>query len=96
MYTHIQTLILVRGDGSVAASRRKGSNKWVAREDKFLTNPNMVLLRRADAKSQAGLASLGFDGKQEPDVAKFFIVYENVATKGKTDEDKAVELLCYL
>ena len=61
------------------------------------TSPtNMVLLWRADANSQAGPASLAFDGKREADVAKFFFVYENVVMRGKSDEDKAGELLCYL
>ena len=59
-------------------------------------NPNMVLLWRADANSQAGPASLVFDGMHEADVAKFFFVYENVVMTGKSDEDKAGELLCYL
>lgn len=60
------------------------------------TNPNMVLLRTAEANSQAGLASLAFDGKNDPDVAKFFFVYENVAMKDSKDEEKPGEILCYL
>ena len=56
----------------------------------------MVLLWRADANSQAGPASLAFDGNNEADAAKFFFVYENVVMRGKSDEDKAGKLLCYL
>ena len=59
-------------------------------------HPNMVLLWKADANSQASPASLVFDGKHEADVAKFFFVYENVVTRGKSDEEKAGERLCYL
>ena len=37
-----------------------------------------------------------FDGKHAADVAKFFFIYENVVMRGKYDEDKDGELLCYL
>ena len=56
----------------------------------------MVLLWRAHANIRAGPVSLVLDGKHGADVTKFFFVYKNVLMRGKSDEDKAGELLCYL
>ena len=55
----------------------------------------MVLLWRADASGQAG-SPTSFDGSSNSDVVKLFFVYENVMMSGKSEEDTAVELLCYL
>ena len=79
------------GDGGTHATHTGKTRDEVSR-----FNPNMVLLWRADANSQAGPASLVFDSKHETDVVKFFFVYENVVMRGKSDEDKTGELLCYL
>ena len=55
------------------------------RDEVYRSNPNMVLLWKADANSQAGPASFVFDGKHEADVAKSFFVYENVVMRRKSD-----------
>ena len=55
----------------------------------------MVLLWKADAGDEAG-SLISFDGSTNADVVKFFFAYENVVMHGKSEEDKAAELLCYL
>lgn len=54
----------------------------------------MVLLWRADDGS-AG-SPLSFDGLQSSDVNKLFFVYEKFVMRGKTDEEKATNLLCHV
>ena len=53
----------------------------------------MVLLWRG-GKEDGSLSQ--FDGSKPADVHKFFFVFENVATSGKSDEERASELLRYL
>ena len=53
----------------------------------------MVLLWRG-GKEDGSLSQ--FDGSKPADVHKFFFVFENVATSGKSDEEGASELLRYL
>ena len=57
------------------------------------THPNIVLLRRGGKED--GLLSQ-FDGSKPADVHKFIFVFENVAASGKSDEERASELLRYL
>ena len=53
----------------------------------------MVLLWRGGKKD--GSMSQ-FDGSKPAKVHKFFCVFENVSTTGKSDEERAPERLCYL
>ena len=58
---------------------------------------NMVLLWRAeDPNQQAGPSTAKMDGSLSSDVKKFFFFFENVAMRGKSDEEKALELLAHL
>ena len=57
----------------------------------------MVLLWRADdPNQQAGPSTAKMDGALSSDVKKFFFFFENVAMRGKSDEEKALELLAHL
>ena len=58
-----------------------------------LSAANMVLLWRG-GKEDGSLSQ--FDGSKPADFHKFFFVFENVATSGKSDEERAFELLRYL
>lgn len=56
----------------------------------------MVLLWRADTDGVSGPAPIKFDGSSNDDVSNFFFVYENSIMRGKSSEEKAGEVLCYL
>ena len=58
-----------------------------------LSTANMVLLWRGGKED--GSPSQ-FDGSKPADVHKFFFVIKNVATSGKSDEERASELRRYL
>ena len=53
----------------------------------------MVLLWRG-GKEDGSLSQ--FDGSKPADVYKFFFVFDNVATSGRSDEGRASDLLRYL
>ena len=58
-----------------------------------LSTANMVLLWRG-GKEDGSLSQV--DGSKPTDVHKFFFVFENVATSGKSDEERASEFRRYL